>query len=236
MLPIFRERSIAKKVNVKKLESGPGVWDFKLEMKHPEEYKQPKYTFSIEKGLSPETYADRIEKRLEEIRKKPKKKKKRKPKKKKPQERKKIEEVSLEEITPEMEVLPPRPEGEPVTYSDYREKYGYPRDALKYMKKDCEKGDPLICATYRDSIRTLLKRMAGTPSAGIRGPTIKELQYVSEMELARKIGEIWEKAKEEYPQFVEEEDRLPPPSKKICLYGTIKNSYNGLIGISLLRF
>ena len=61
LLPIFQERSIAKKVNVKKLESGPGVWDFKLEMKHPEEYKQPKYTFSIEKGLSPETYADRIE-------------------------------------------------------------------------------------------------------------------------------------------------------------------------------
>jgi len=37
---------------------------------------------------------------------------------------------------------------------------------------------------------------------------------VSEMELARKIGEIWEKAKEEYPQFVEEEDRLPPPLKE----------------------
>ena len=89
LLPIFQERSIAKKANVK-LESPKeaDVWDFTLKLKHPEEYTRTAPTLTIEKGLSPETYADRIEKRLEEIRKKPKKKKKRK-KRKKPKPKKK---------------------------------------------------------------------------------------------------------------------------------------------------
>ena len=84
LLPIFQERSIAKKVNVKlKSPKEADVWEFTLKLKHPEEYTKTAPVFTIEKGLSPETYADRIEKRLKEIRKKPKKKKKRKKKKKK---------------------------------------------------------------------------------------------------------------------------------------------------------
>ena len=71
------------------------VWEFTLKLKHPEEYTRTAPVFSIEKGLSPETYADRIERRLEEIRKKPKKKPKKKEK-AKPKKKKRGKEITGE--------------------------------------------------------------------------------------------------------------------------------------------